>query len=97
MRLSSAPNVSRGPAVQVRIIICLLFLTMIVVAVLFGHLGSGRACRDRHCFHMGPAISARRRATATRHPQPAKFEGHPQGLTLGGVWRTTLLSRTGLP
>ena len=26
----------RGPAVQVRIIICLLFLTMIVVAVLYG-------------------------------------------------------------
>ena len=25
---------------------------------LFGHLWSGRACRDRHCFHMGPAISA---------------------------------------
>ncbi len=25
---------------------------------LFGHLWSGRACRDRDCFHMGPAISA---------------------------------------
>jgi hypothetical protein len=60
-------------AVQVRIIVCLLLLTTIVVAVhyglrqlahsvdlatFFGHLWSGRACRDRHCFHMGPAISA---------------------------------------
>ena len=36
MRLCSPPNVSRGAAVQVRIIICLLFLTMIVVAVLYG-------------------------------------------------------------
>ena len=25
---------------------------------LFGHLCSGRACRDRHWFHVGPAISA---------------------------------------
>ena len=36
MRLCSPPNVSRRAAVQVRIIICLLFLTMIVVAVLYG-------------------------------------------------------------
>ena len=30
------PTSPAGPAVQVRIIICLLFLTMIVVAVLYG-------------------------------------------------------------
>ena len=30
------PTFHAGPAVQVRIIICLLFLTMIVVAVLYG-------------------------------------------------------------
>ena len=36
MRLCSPPNDSRGPAVQIRIIICLLFLTMIVMAVLYG-------------------------------------------------------------
>ena len=36
MRLCSPPNVSRRAAVQVRIIICLLFLTMIVVAVHYG-------------------------------------------------------------
>jgi hypothetical protein len=35
MRLCSPPNVSRGAGV-VRIMICLLFLTMIVVAVLYG-------------------------------------------------------------
>ena len=35
-RLCSPPNVPPGPAVQVRIIICLLLLTMIVVAVLYG-------------------------------------------------------------
>ena len=36
MRLCSPPNDSPGPAVQVRIIVCLLFLTMIVVAVHYG-------------------------------------------------------------
>ena len=30
------PTIPAGPAVQVRIIVCLLFLTMIVVAVLYG-------------------------------------------------------------
>jgi hypothetical protein len=30
------PTIPAGPAVQIRIIICLLFLTMIVVAVLYG-------------------------------------------------------------
>ena len=36
MRLCSPPNDSRGPAVQIRIIICLLLLTTIVVAVHYG-------------------------------------------------------------
>ena len=36
MRLCLPPNVPAGPAVQVRIIVCLLLLTMIVVAVLYG-------------------------------------------------------------
>jgi len=30
------PTIPAGPAVQIRIIICLLFLTMIVVTVLYG-------------------------------------------------------------
>ena len=34
---------------------------------LFRHLWSGRACRDRHCSHMGLAISAPN--CATRHPR----------------------------
>ena len=36
MRLCSPPNDSRGATVQVRIIVCLLFLTMIVVAIHYG-------------------------------------------------------------